>query len=90
MKTSITFEITEAANQSGVRESLIRKFISYQWVNPADPEDLKLDEEDIARIQLISELKDELGVNDEAVPIILHLIDELNHLHIQFREKVYL
>ena len=87
MKTIITFKIKEAAIQCGVNPEVIEQFINDEWVNPLDPKELKLDEEDIARIQLIWELKKDLGVNDEAVPIILHLIDELNHLHLVFKDR---
>lgn len=80
MKTTITFEISEAANQYGLNAEDILQFINYEWIQPIDPQKGLLDEEDIARIQLISELKEDLGVNDESVPIILHLIDQLNYL----------
>jgi len=87
VKTSPTFELTEAATKCGINPDIIKQFIIFEWINPVDPDELKLDEEDIARIQLIWELKKELGVNDEAVPIILHLIDELNHLHLEFKYR---
>ena len=38
------------------------------------------DEEDVCRILLIHDLKDKFGVNDEAVPVILHLVDQLNFI----------
>lgn len=77
----LMFKLSEAENICGVNQSLILQFISDHWITPADPINLNLDEEDIERIRLICELKEDLGVNDEAVPIILHLIDQLNHLH---------
>lgn len=87
VKTTLTFELTEAASRSGVNPELIKQYITFEWINPIDPLVPKLDEEDIARIQLIWDLKQEFGVNDEAIPVILHLIDELNHLHLMFRDK---
>lgn len=87
VNATITFELTEAANQCGVNPELIKQFITSEWIDPLEPNELKLDEEDIARIQLICELRQDLGVNDEAVPIILHLIDELNHLHLIFQNR---
>lgn len=81
MRTTITFEITQAAEHCGLTADDILEFISFEWVQPLDPENLLLDEADLARILLISELKEQLGVNNEGVPIILHLIDQLNHLH---------
>lgn len=88
VKTHIIFELRDAADQCGINPEVIKKFIASEWINPVDPKELKLDEEDIARAQLIWELKEDLGVNDEAVPIILHLIDELNHLHLEFKERL--
>lgn len=88
VKTTLTFELIEAAGRSGVPPEEIKQYIISEWVNPNDPQELKFDVEDIARIQLIWDLKEQLGVNDDAVPIILHLIDELNHLHLNFKKYI--
>lgn len=42
-----------------------------------------LDEEDLARAKLIRELQEVFGVNDEAIPIILHLLDQLYFLKLR-------
>ncbi len=85
MRTTITFEISEAANHCGIEAEEILQFISFEWIQPMEIEKLLLDEDDLSRIRLISELKNKLGVNNEAVPIILHLVDQLNHLHLGLR-----
>jgi chaperone modulatory protein CbpM len=85
LRTTINFEITETAYRCGINPEVILQFISFEWIQPLDPKNLLFDEDDIARILLISELKEQLGVNDEGVPIILHLIDQINHLHIELR-----
>ncbi|MDD4975018.1 MAG: chaperone modulator CbpM [Bacteriovorax sp.] len=85
MRTTITFEISEAALRCGLNPEDILQFITSEWIQPLNSQDLLLDEDDIARILLIRELKVQLGVNDEGVPIILHLIDQLNHLHLELR-----
>jgi chaperone modulatory protein CbpM len=46
------------------------------------------DEEDLARIRLIYELQMDMGVNDEAIPVILHLVDQLNRVHIEVKTRV--
>jgi chaperone modulatory protein CbpM len=79
-KTATQDEIKKAY-RCGLNQEDILQFISYEWVVPLDMENILFDEADIARIILISDLKEELGVNDEGVPIILHLIDQINHLH---------
>lgn len=38
---------------------------------------IQLDEQDVARIYLIDELRRNFGVNDEGIPLILYLIDQL-------------
>ena len=56
-------------------------WIAESWVLPERAgEDLAFDEIDVARLRLIAELRRDLAVNDEAVPLILHLIDELHLL----------
>jgi chaperone modulatory protein CbpM len=41
---------------------------------------------DLARVQLIKDLKVDFGVNDEGVAIILHLIDQLHGLRCLLRD----
>lgn len=79
MKMTI-FAVSEAAKECGVAKEAILQFIKDEWVAPFDQYKLSLDREDVERIKLITELKG-LGVNDEAIPIILHLIDQINALH---------
>lgn len=88
MRTPITFLLSEAAYECGIDQEIILQFIDYEWIQPADTKNLILDEEDIARIKLISELRQNLGVNDDAIPIILHLIDQLNQLHLRLKKEI--
>lgn len=85
MKRTITFEISEAAWRCGINSEEILQFITYEWIQPLDPQKLLFDDDDITRILLIVDLKMQLGVNDEGVPIILHLLDQLNHLHLELK-----
>jgi hypothetical protein len=77
VKSITIFKIGEAANTCGRDQEEILQFIDENWITPYDRIHLFLDEEDIERIKLITELQ-AMGANDEAVPIILHLIDQLN------------
>ena len=55
--------------------------ISERWILPErEGEALSFDEIDLARLRLIGELRRDLAVNDEAVPVVLHLIDALHLL----------
>lgn len=69
--------IEEASVKLGVEKEFILRCIQVQWLTPKADEEPSLDEEDLARLRLILELKTDFGVNDEAVPIILHLLDQL-------------
>ena len=74
--------LNDASLETGIERSLFVEFVRRKWLTPAllveDVEACELDDEDIARTNLILELRRDFGVNDEAIPIILHLIDELN------------
>ena len=78
-----TIRLDEACILCGVKEEIVIHFIEEDWVHPLDRHSLELDAEDIARIRLIRELKEDYGVNDEGVPIILQLLDQLNRLHLE-------
>ncbi len=80
MKKLIQIHIEEACEECKLSIEVIRKFILEEWIKPSDPEELLFDQEDLARIHLILELQDDFGVNDEAVPIILQLLDQLHSL----------
>jgi chaperone modulatory protein CbpM len=56
-------------------------WIEEEWLIPEAVEtELTFSEADIARAQLISDLTDELGVNNEGVAVILHLLDQMHGL----------
>lgn len=85
MKKLIHLKIDEVCRFCGLDQEHIQYFIHQEWITPFDQESLIFDDEDLARIGLIHELQDELGVNDEAVPIILNLIDQLNFLRSEMK-----
>jgi chaperone modulatory protein CbpM len=86
MNLPLQRKLEEASELCGVSVELIVHYIDEDWLNPIDREHKMLDEEDLARLQLIRELRDRPGVNDEGVPIILHLLDQLNALRRRLRE----
>jgi chaperone modulatory protein CbpM len=69
------YTLVEARELTGLEEARIISFIERGWISP--PERAQLDEEDIARLRLIEELAQDLGVNEEAIPLVLHLLDQL-------------
>ena len=77
------FGMEEACQRLGVEPKFVVRCIRAHWIHPAGPFDL--DEEDLARVGLVRDLQEDLGVNDESVPIILDLIDRLNFLENRLR-----
>lgn len=56
----------------------LQAWIEQQWVRPLrQGEGWHFDDGDVARLQLICELKREMAVNDEAMPLVLELLDQL-------------
>jgi hypothetical protein len=88
MTYKTTYEITEIIELYEINEIFIFNCIEMEWIIPIDADKKLLDNEDVARILLIRDLKEDFGVNDESVPIILHLIDQLNWSRNQFRNFI--
>ncbi len=86
MESHLKRKIEEASDYCGVPSDFILFFIQEEWIRPTDFETPILDEEDVARVQLIWDLKQKFGVNDEGIPIILHLIDQLNLMHLELKK----
>ena len=78
IKTCFSFE--EILLEGNLTENLVLEWIKNQWITPADTDGPKFDEEDVARMRLICCLQKDFGVNEEAVPIILHLLDQIHRL----------
>lgn len=79
-------KVEEASSYCGVPCDIILHFIHEEWISPSDRDTPALDEEDVARIELIWVLQHEFGVNDEAMPIILNLLDQLNRIHLELHK----
>ena len=78
------FSLTEVYEITGVDRPTLTAFVQREWIYPAGEEEF--DQEDVARVRLIQELRDNFGANDEAIPLILHLMDQLYYLRHQVRE----
>ncbi len=79
------YKLEEVARIFEVDGELIAEFIRKEWIQPIEPASHEFDNEDLARTKLILELIEDFGVNDEGVPIILHLIDQLHGLHLEIK-----
>jgi chaperone modulatory protein CbpM len=62
----------------GLGRSDLERWISNAWVRPDHHADQYVFHDiDVARIHLIRELRDVMQVNDEAIPVVLSLLDQL-------------
>ncbi len=85
MKSNGRHTLSEAADRCGVTVAVIVRFLGFEWITPTDEHKQSLDEEDLARARLIWELQNDFGVNDEAIPIILNLLDQLNRTQFELK-----
>ncbi|SRR5579883_396528 len=64
----------------------LRRWIAEHWVRPeAAAEGYLFHEVDVARIRLIIELRRDLAIDDEALPVVLHLLDQVYALRRRLR-----
>jgi chaperone modulatory protein CbpM len=80
--------LSEAARITGIATENIERFIAFAWIRPAEEDGPLLDEADLARCQLIHDLQEHFGVNNEAVPLILDLLDQLYTLQGEFAARM--
>jgi chaperone modulatory protein CbpM len=65
----------------------LEAWISAGWLIPPQMEgELTFSEVDLARAQLIRDLREDIGVNDEGVSVILHLLDQVHGLRRSMQE----
>jgi len=59
----------------------LRVWIEEAWLAPVERDGESVFEEiDLARVRLILDLRQNMGVNDQGVGVILHLLDQLHGL----------
>ncbi|MEO3429094.1 chaperone modulator CbpM [Pelagibius sp. CAU 1746] len=61
--------------------SELHAWIEQNWVLPVEEGgDYFFDDTDVARVRLIAELRNDLGVNEDAIPVVLRLLDQVYSL----------
>jgi chaperone modulatory protein CbpM len=74
----MVWTIKQVVAEMEVSEREVTWWIEQHWVLPVEEEgEVLFDEVDRARIQLIVELRRDLEVNDEAIPVVLRLLDQV-------------
>ncbi|MGH6981749.1 MAG: chaperone modulator CbpM [Stellaceae bacterium] len=73
----ITIE-TVIRTVGGVRETELRAWIEEGWVRPERSRGVLVFREiDVARVRLIHDLRRDLAIGDDALPVVLNLLDQL-------------
>lgn len=73
--------LEQVVHEISVTRSEVTEWIDQSWVLPIEEDgELLFDEVDCARIRLIVELRRDLEVNDEAIPVVLRLLDQIYSL----------
>jgi chaperone modulatory protein CbpM len=63
---------------AGMSPEDLRRWIDNAWVRPDGlPGQYRFHDIDVARLRLIIELRDDLGVDEAALPVVLSLLDQL-------------
>jgi chaperone modulatory protein CbpM len=63
----------------------LRVWVAQGWIKPAGAPTLSYSEADLARAALICNLEDELGFDEEDVPVLLNLIDQIHGLRAELK-----
>ena len=75
----ITFE--EVVSEVEISGAELTIWIEQNWVLPDEKEgNFFFDSTDVARVRLITELRRDMGVNEEAMPVVLRLLDQVYSL----------
>ena len=74
-----------------IETQVLETWIEEEWLIPRrEAGGEEFSDADIARAQLIRDLKSDIGANDESVGVILHLIDQLHGLRGALRDVLRL
>jgi len=64
-----------------VERHVVETWVAAGWLVPPQTEpELMFSDVDLARAQLIRDLHEDLGVNDEGISVVLHLVDQVHGL----------
>jgi chaperone modulatory protein CbpM len=81
-------QIQELVLQVRIETERLEQWVAAGWLLPRESgSNRDYSDVDVARAHLIRDLQ-ELGVNDDGIPIILHLVDQLHGLRCMVRELI--
>jgi chaperone modulatory protein CbpM len=77
----MTMNKQEFLTHAGVRMQTLDLWLEQRWLVPDQTSgETNFSDMDVGRAHLIQDLKTDLGVNDEGIDVILHLLDQLHGL----------
>lgn len=81
--------LTEFLLRARLEQGALQTWVAAGWIVPpqTEPEPM-FAEVDLARAQLIRDLRDDMGVNDEGIDVILHLVDQMHGLRRGMHELI--
>jgi chaperone modulatory protein CbpM len=81
--------LAEVVTRCGVARDDLTLWIERRWVLPLSADgDFLFSDADLARVQMIAEFRDDLALDDEALPAVLALVDQLHATRRRFRQLV--
>jgi chaperone modulatory protein CbpM len=82
---------TEFMARANVDENTLEMWLAEQWLLPIQTaEDEAFSDADLARAQLIQELRRDFGVNEAGVSVALHLLDQIHGLRAALQRGPFL
>jgi len=83
----MTMRTREFLLAAQLEATLLETWVESGWLMPRRDEEVHdFSDADVARARLIRDLQHDMGVNEEAIPIILDLIDQVHGLRQMLRE----
>jgi chaperone modulatory protein CbpM len=76
----MTWSTREFLVHAELDQATLEIWVGEGWLIPAVGQGREYSETDLARVCLIRDLMDDLGVNAEGVGVILHLLDQMHGL----------
>ena len=82
----MSWRLVEVVSELSIDATVLRGWIEQRWIRPTmDDGEPLFDEADMARARLIAELRQDFNVSDEAMPVVLKLLDQVYALRGQMR-----
>jgi chaperone modulatory protein CbpM len=77
----MTISKQEFLTRAGLQVQTLELWLEQRWLIPEQTSSgTNFSDMDVARARLIQDLRDDFGVNDAGVDVILHLLDQLHGL----------